>query len=147
MTWAIGSLFLLAACKQAPSTGNFGEAIDESGAVPVAEMVAKMEGEEEIMGKISGTVSEVCKSEGCWYTLELPDGEEVFVKTKDHAFSLPKDCAGKTAIAEGRMYWKVTSVEELQHHAEDAGDSPEEIAAITEPERELRFEATGVIIK
>jgi hypothetical protein len=145
-TLALGMVFLMA-CKQTPSTGNFGEIISEEGAVEVNAFVAQMAQQEELVGKISGQVEEVCKSEGCWYTLALADGSSVFVKTKDHAFSLPKDCAGKIAIAEGRMYWKTTSVEDLKHYAEDAGDSPEEIAAITEPKRELRFEASGVIIK
>jgi hypothetical protein len=38
-------------------------------------------------------------------------------------------------------------VEMLRHFAEDAGKSQDEIDAITEPEYELTFEATGVLIK
>jgi hypothetical protein len=42
---------------------------------------------------------------------------------------------------------KTTSVAELQHYAEDAGKSKEEIAKITEPKLELTFVADGVIVK
>lgn len=142
-----GCLLVLASCKQAPSTGNFGATITEEGAVSVNDFVAQMGDKEEWTGKITAPVKEVCQSEGCWYTITLPSGEDMMVKTKDHAFTLPKDCGGKTAIAEGRAYWKTTSVEDLKHYAEDAKKTPEEIAAITEPKKELRFEASGVIIK
>jgi hypothetical protein len=35
----------------------------------------------------------------------------------------------------------------LQHFAEDAGKSQEEITKITEPKVEMRLDATGVIIE
>lgn len=138
---------MLAACKQSPSTGNFGATITGDGAVTVQEMLNQLGDKQETEAKITATVNQVCQKEGCWYTVQLPDGKDMMIMTKDHSFTLPKDCAGKTAIAEGRAYWKETSVEDLKHYAEDAGKSPEEIAAITEPKRELRFEAKGVIIE
>lgn len=143
---ALGIVFL-AACKETPKTGNFGETITADGAVAVADFVAGLGEDDEKTGKIIGKVEEVCKSEGCWYTVALPEGESMMVMTKDHAFTLPKDCDGKTAIAEGRVYWKTTSVEDLKHYALDAKKPQAEIDAITEPKRELRFEASGVIIQ
>jgi hypothetical protein len=38
-------------------------------------------------------------------------------------------------------------VEALRHYAEDGGKTADEIAAITEPEIELVFEASGVRLK
>lgn len=38
------------------------------------------------------------------------------------------------------------SVETLRHYAEDAKKSPEEVAKITDPKKELAFEAKGVVI-
>ena len=38
------------------------------------------------------------------------------------------------------------SVDDQRHYAEDAGKSPEEIAAITEPKRTLSFTSSGVLI-
>jgi hypothetical protein len=38
-------------------------------------------------------------------------------------------------------------IETLQHYAEDAGQTEEEIEAITEAEERLQFIASGVLIK
>ena len=46
----------------------------------------------------------------------------------------------------GKAYYQITSLDELRHYAEDAGKSAEEIAAITEPKKELRFLASGVLL-
>lgn len=138
---------MFAACSQTPSTGNFGETITEEGASSVESFLTSMGENKEFNGKISGTVQKVCQSEGCWYTLEMPNGESMRVITKDHAFKLPKDASGKTAIAKGTARVNTTSVERLKHLAEDEGKSKEEIDAITEPEVEIEFEASGVIIK
>ncbi|MEL6969642.1 MAG: DUF4920 domain-containing protein, partial [Bacteroidota bacterium] len=46
----------------------------------------------------------------------------------------------------GKAFYQTTSVDDLRHYAEDAGKSEEEIAAITEPKRELAFLADGVIL-
>jgi len=72
--------------------------------------------------------------------------ETVFIKFKDYAFFVPKDASGKEAIVSGKLYASVTSVDELRHYAEDKGASADEIAAITEPQREIRMMADGVII-
>lgn len=137
----------LAACGTIPSTGSFGEKITEDGAQTVEAFLNDMGSKEEFKGKITGTIQKVCQSEGCWYTLETPDGNSLRVVTKGHSYKLPKDASGKTAIAEGVATVKVTSVKRLKHLAEDAGKSKEEIDAITEPKTELEFEADGVIIK
>jgi hypothetical protein len=59
---------------------------------------------------------------------------------------MPKDIAGREVIVEGIAYKEETSVEDLMHYAEDAGQSAEEIVAITEPVMEKKFMATGVIL-
>jgi hypothetical protein len=41
---------------------------------------------------------------------------------------------------------KVTPVKELQHYAEDAGKSKEEIAKITEPKKEIVMNAKGILV-
>jgi len=143
---ALGLVFL-AACKEAPKTGNFGETITDEGAIAITDMVATMADQDEMTGKVIGKIDEVCQAEGCWYTYDLGEGKSMMVMTKDHAFQLPKDCSGKTAVAEGRIYWKTTSVDDLKHYAVDAKKTQEEIDAITEPRRELRFEATGIILR
>ena len=53
---------------------------------------------------------------------------------------------GKGVIIEGVAYHDTTTVADLQHYAEDAGKSKEEIAAITKPEKEVRVTAKGIVI-
>jgi len=54
---------------------------------------------------------------------------------------------GQEVIVEGKVFINEVPVEELQHYAEDAGKTPEEIAAITEPEKTFSFEADGVLLR
>jgi hypothetical protein len=77
----------------------------------------------------------------------MNNGETIRVTFKDYGFFMPLDAAGKTVIADGIASIEETSVADLKEYAKDAGKSQEEIDAITEPERELVFEASGVIIK
>lgn len=91
---------------------------------------------------VRGKVNEVCQAKGCWMTIDGED--EVMVKFKDYGFFMPLDIAGREVIMHGKAYYQTTPVDELRHYAEDAGKSAEEIAAITEPKREMRFLASGV---
>lgn len=100
-----------------------------------------------INAKIIGKVDEVCQSKGCWMKVDLEDGSQMMVKFKDYGFFMPKDIAGKEVILNGKAYVNKVPVDELQHYAEDAGKSAEEIAAITEPETTFSFEADGVLLK
>lgn len=92
-------------------------------------------------------VNAVCASKGCWMRLDIADEEQVFVKFKDYGFFVPTDTDEGEAVVQGKAYLEEVSVDELRHMAEDAGKSKEEIAAITKPERELRFMADGVLLK
>ena len=94
-----------------------------------------------------GDVASVCKKKGCWMNVSLENGKEVMVKFKDYAFFVPKDIENKEVIMEGKAYVTEMSVEDRRHYAEDAGKTPEQIKAITEPEFTLSFLASGVKIK
>jgi hypothetical protein len=93
--------------------------------------------------KIEGEVESVCQAAGCWMKIKTADGQTMRVTFKDYG---PKDIAGKKVIFEGIPAVKTTSVAELQHYAEDAGKSKEEIAKITSPKTELAFVADGVLV-
>lgn len=145
-------LVLFLACssnsQEVDKTGSFGEQITVEGAVSPSELTTSMEGKVEIESiKVKGNVASVCKKKGCWMKMDMGDGSEMRITFKDYGFFVPLDCDGKVAVIQGKAYVQETPVDELQHYAEDAGKSKEEIAAITEPKRELTFEATGVIIE
>ncbi|MEE1884320.1 DUF4920 domain-containing protein [Pedobacter flavus] len=97
--------------------------------------------------KLRGKVVEVCQKKGCFITVQMPDGKEpVRVTFKDYAFFMPFDLAGKEILLDGVAKKQIVSVETLRHYAEDAHKSEAEIAKITEPKKEVAFEAKGVVI-
>lgn len=145
----------------AEATGNaFGTAVDPQGAITADLAIAKIEsgegtvdvevGEGETVQavpvKLEGTVSEVCQAAGCWLKVQSSDGTELFVDTK-HEFLFPKDITGKTIVLDGNAYKTVQSVEEQRHFKEDAGASPEVIAAITEPKTTYTVLVKGAVLK
>jgi hypothetical protein len=75
-----------------------------------------------------------------------PDAEPIMVRFKDYGFFMPKDIAGRKVIMDGYAFVEETPVDELRHYAEDAGKSQEEIEAITEPKKETKFLASGVLL-
>lgn len=148
-------LFLTAvfACKQAETAtdeNSFGAGVsNQENPSAFSDVVAQLDSQDSIQVILKAKVSEVCQAKGCWMSLvdnQSKTEEELFVKFKDYAFFVPKDIAGREVIIEGVAYTEETSVEELRHYAEDAEKSAEEIEAITEPLREKKFMATGVVL-
>ena len=96
--------------------------------------------------KIKAKVLDVCPKKGCWVSLELENGEKAFVKMKDYGFFVPVAAIGKTVVIDGEVKMKTTSVAELKHYAEDAKKPQAEIDAITQPKKEVRVLATGIVV-
>lgn len=130
---------------------GYGEVKKVKNVISYDQLLAKMAVSEDAIEdvQVEAKVNEVCQVKGCWMTLYSDNAadNQMMVKFKDYAFFMPKDIPGKTVIVQGKAFREVTSVDELRHYAEDAGKSKDEIAKITEPKVELKFEATGVIIK
>ncbi|MDB5251609.1 MAG: hypothetical protein JWP27_778 [Flaviaesturariibacter sp.] len=121
----------------------YGAQLTETNAIPVDDLTAKLvNGTFE--GKVTGKVKEVCQTMGCWMKLEKADGSTVMVKTKDHAFFMPKDIVGRTVVVEGTASVKEESEAKQKHYAEDANKSKEEIAKIKGAKKEVQFMASGV---
>ena len=93
---------------------------------------------------VKGKVTDVCDKKGCWLTVETENNEKFFVKMKDYAFFVPTALKGKNVILEGNAETKVITVDEQKHYAEDAKKSQAEIDAITKPQKEIRFVASGI---
>lgn len=146
---------LLIACKQSSeaiiSDENgleyFGEEISKDGAVSSADFFETFTEGDSIEMKVSGTINEVCKKKGCWMSMSIGSDDKMMVRFKDYAFFVPLNADGRMATVEGWAYKEVLTVEDLKHYAFDAGDSDDEIAAITEPEVSYTFMAKGVIIE
>lgn len=135
------------AFAQTEFTGQkFGEAVTPGNVKPAAKMEAAMGDKLAADMKIEGKVIDVCKKKGCWMTLEMANGEPMRVTFKDYAFFMPMDIVGKKVVLDGVAKKQTISAETLRHYAEDAKKSKEEIAKITDPKKELAFEAKGVVI-
>ncbi|MBE5320585.1 DUF4920 domain-containing protein [Pedobacter sp. MR2016-19] len=132
---------------QTAYTGKkFGEEVKPGDVKPAARMEAAMGDKKTVDMKIEGRVVDVCKKKGCWMTLEMPNGDPMRVTFKDYAFFMPMDIVGKKVVLDGLAKKQTISVETLRHYAEDAKKTPEEVAKITDPKKELAFEAKGVVI-
>ncbi|MBK8670241.1 MAG: DUF4920 domain-containing protein [Saprospiraceae bacterium] len=118
--------------------------------ISYTQLLSQMATADSLNAKVTGKVSGVCQTKGCWMNI-VSDADttktEMFVQFKDYGFFMPKDLAGKEVVMLGKAYREVTSVEDLKHFAEDEGLTEEEIAKITEPKTELKFMASGVMIK
>ncbi|KGL58936.1 DUF4920 domain-containing protein [Polaribacter sp. Hel1_85] len=136
--------------KQEVVYDSFGEKITLDKAITSEELLTKFEGMkagDTLHIKFASTIKEVCSKKGCWMKLPLGEDKETMVRFKDYGFFMPLDSKGREVVLNGKAFIKETSVKELQHYAEDAGKSKEEIAKITAPKVEYTFEADGVLMK
>jgi hypothetical protein len=145
---AILSLFISATVfAQSDKTSSFGEIVsDPSKAIEVGKLSGMVKEGDTLNITVTGTVKSVCQKKGCWMKMDMGNDKTMMVHFKDYGFFVPKDCSGKRLVMEGIAFMDVTTVQQLRHYAEDAGKSKEEIEKITQDEKELTFEATGVLI-
>lgn len=124
----------------------YGENIPEKRLVAAKDLDKKLNGEVPVKMQVKGTVTAVCKARGCWATVDLGEGKEVFVKMKDYGFFLPMDAKGKEVLLSGDAFVETHSVEDLKEKAKYQKKSEAEINAIAKPEEELRFTAHGITV-
>jgi len=128
---------------------SFGKEITDADALTAERMMEhykNLKVGDTVNTKMKGKIIEVCSKKGCWMTIDVDGENEVMVKFKDYGFFMPLNAEGDVVL-NGKAFVTETAVEELRHYAEDAGKSAEEIAAITDPKFEYRFEADGVLLK
>ena len=140
-------LFILScSTTQVSENGFYGESFKPKKYIELNELTKQMASQDTVLAVVKGKVESVCQKKGCWMNIVSDEGESIFVKFKDYGFFMPLDLAGQEVVMNGKAFKEVTSVEELQHYAEDEGQSKEEIEKITEPKKEYKFMASGVYI-
>jgi hypothetical protein len=156
---AISLLCLVFACTQENKVNSdnnaintkdytsYGEEFLADEILPIAEFNKAVNNGEFEHVTLKTTINETCKAMGCWMKVDIGNGKEMMVRFKDHEFFIPKDSDGKETVFHGEAYMDTLDVETLKHYAEDAGKPQVEIDAITEPQYELVFEASGVLVK
>ena len=147
LTIVMSSISLMAQPPKGPAKKGmtFGIKTTAEGAVAANELTNVMAEKTTADVKVKGTVTEVCKAEGCWIRMQTASGT-MLIKMKDHSFTVPLALNGKTIVADGIAELKETSVEMLKHYAEDAGKSKAEIEAIKAPKKEIILQAKGILV-
>ena len=123
----------------AANAKNYGADMPKGKAVDIAvasQNVAAYSGKP---AKFKGRITQVCQKEGCWLVIES-NARAARIKTKDHAFVIPKDSKGE-AIVFGELKSIELEPDMAKHLAEDAGQA-EPVASI-----ELQVIATSISIK
>lgn len=126
---------------------QFGEAFDADNVKSNTEMLAvyqNLQPGDSIQMQFQSEVEGVCAKKGCWMKLNLAEDQHAHITFKDYGFFVPKDSQGHQMLVNGVAFIEETDVETLRHYAEDAGQSEEDIAKITEPKLNYRFIAEGV---
>ena len=125
----------------------YGNLINSNNIIDVTSAKKEIFKNGKITTKIQGEILETCAKKGCWMKLKT-DEDTIMVRFKDYGFFVPKNgVEGNIAIVNGEAFYDTLSVKLLQHYAEDAGKSEEDIMSITEAKFALTFTADGVIIK
>ena len=123
-----------------------GQTFNSKNAITVAELPKVLNKQDSVFATVTGKVQQVCQAKGCWMDVVLADNSVMKVRFKDYGFFVPKNIAGKTVTLNGMAYTKTISVKEQQHYALDAGQSKEQINAITQPKSSITFTAAGVML-
>lgn len=105
---------------------NYGDAMPAGEVQDIAAAIAKNSSAQEVTGKFSGRITQVCQKEGCWLVIES-NGRAARVEMKDHAFVVPKKARG-SAIAYGVLSQVELDAEEAEHLAKDAGQEAKPVA-------------------
>ncbi len=124
----------------------YGSVIETGDALSAAEVRKALEANGRAEVLMTGEITATCQKKGCW--MDVASGEDtVFVRFLDYGFFVPTEGVdGKQTVIKGEAFFDTLSVAELRHYAEDAGADSATIAAITGPELQLAFTATGVMI-
>lgn len=101
------AILLITSCNTDPRkklepTGLFGQSVETDNARTVADVMPLIQQDSPVNITVTGTIKEYCTGEGCWLTLDNPTGTPLFVEVENHAFILPYNINGKTAVVTGK---------------------------------------------
>ena len=107
--------------------GYYGEKFTLTGSEPIQTLI---DDADPYLGKsvrVVGEVTNVCQAKGCWMVLRGDGGESMRITMKGHAFSVPKDLAGRTAHVQGTVKQVEVDAKTVEHYASEGSteDVPE----------------------
>lgn len=131
-------------------TTSFGIDFDTTDVYLAAEMAhsfQELAENDTISTSFKGKVSSVCKTMGCWLKVDMGNDQEIMVKFKSEAFTVPSDIIGKEVLIHGLGFKETISVEDQKHYAKDAQVDNDSLQKIANPSISYSFLADGVKIQ
>lgn len=143
------SLLLLASLAFAAEV-KLGKPLTLAAPVSIAELNTNPAEHLGKMVQVKGRITEVCQQMGCWMQLVDPNTKQsIRIKVKDGEIAFPKDAAGKTALAEGKLekleLTKEQAVARAKHEAEEQGRKFNP-SSVKGPVTIYQIQGTGAVI-
>jgi Domain of unknown function (DUF4920) len=111
-------LLTFATVSHAGGATPYGKPLPEGSPTPIAQAVANFDAHSGKPARFSGRIAQVCQAEGCWIVLE-DSGQTARVMFADHAFTVPKDSAGRAEV-HGVLSRKQLTPAQIEHLKEDS---------------------------
>jgi hypothetical protein len=124
----------------------FGKKINEHKSVGLQEFDILANNTDTLFIKLKAGISEVCLEDGCWFRINLYNGERMIVTFENEAFVIPTDVAGKHVLIEGKTYLETMSEDDMKKLAVQAGEIQWVIDTIRGPHIQRTFVAKGAVI-
>jgi hypothetical protein len=117
--------------------------------VSLTDLVAKPERYVGKTFRVEGKITEVCQVMGCWVMLTDGKGAMMRIQMEEGKVAFPKDAAGRSVVAEGKLaryqLSKEQAIAEAKHAAEDAG-RPFHPESVKGPAVIYQIEGTGAVL-
>lgn len=128
---------------------KLGKPLTQRRTVALAELVAKPESYVGKSFQVKGKITQVCQVMGCWIMLTDEKGSAIRIQMEEGKVAFPKDAAGRSVVAEGKLakyeLSKGDAIAEAKHEAADAGRTfhPESVKG---PMVIYQIEGTGAVL-
>jgi hypothetical protein len=136
--FVLPALLMFAAHAYADEDKSYGKPLPNGVSTPISEAIAAFDTREDKPARFSGRITQVCQAKGCWMVLEN-DGQTARVMFGDHAFSIPKDSAGRADV-HGVLSRKQLTPAQVKHLREDSKGLP--VSDV-----EYRILADGIVLR
>ena len=129
---------------------KLGRPLEIKDPLSIADLVAKPESYVDRTVQVKGKVTEVCQMMGCWMAIADPaNNKSIRIKVNDGEIVFPKDAAGKTAIAEGKLVKlslsREQAIAQAKHEAEEQGRKFDP-KSVKGPTVNYQIQGTGAVL-
>ena len=88
---------------QLPQNGYFGEIFSTESCIETSHIKPNMVKTDSIEIIVCGQIGKYCKGEGCWLSIENPNGKPILIENKNKSFIVPFNIDHKFVQAKGLL--------------------------------------------